>query len=169
MDSKVPAITPTSSLPETDRVKTFKLYIRQQPKMARCSTMSEKTGKQPYLIIERKPLDPPTIGKDSTDFIVQFFIDDPTQSKSKQYLYSVDRSFLHNPFYFLYASLWDVEFDKEVKTESHSRIMTGSYVSSFYRLRDLDDTFAGFFVFPDIIFQKEGRYRLKMSLYEMVG
>lgn len=48
------------------------------------------------------------------------------------------------------------------------RSLTGTPVSSLYHLKDLDNNDAAFFVFPDLGVRKEGRYRLKMTVYEIV-
>ena len=44
-------------------------------------------------------------------------------------------------------------------------------MSSLYHLKDSENqnTDAGFFVFPDLSVRTEGSYRLKLSLYEVVG
>jgi hypothetical protein len=48
---------------------------------------------------------------------------------------------------------------------------TGSVVSSLYHLKDAENgnEDAGFFVFPDLSVRTEGSYRLKLSLFEVVG
>ncbi|KAH8092170.1 velvet factor, partial [Cristinia sonorae] len=48
---------------------------------------------------------------------------------------------------------------------------TGSVVSSLYHLKDSEhgNEDAGFFVFPDLSVRTEGSYRLKLSLFEVVG
>jgi hypothetical protein len=46
--------------------------------------------------------------------------------------------------------------------------LTGTPVSSLYHLKDLDNTDAAFFVFPDLGVRKEGKYKLKMTLFEIV-
>jgi hypothetical protein len=48
---------------------------------------------------------------------------------------------------------------------------TGSVVSSLYHLKDAENQNeeAGFFVFPDLSVRTEGSYRLKLSLFEVVG
>jgi len=44
-------------------------------------------------------------------------------------------------------------------------------VSSLYHLKDTEhnNEDAGFFVFPDLSVRTEGSYRLKLSLFEVVG
>ena len=60
-----------------------------------------------------------------------------------------------------------LDFPQDGKT----RCTTGSVVSSLYHLKDSenDNRDAGFFVFPDLSVRQEGSYRLKLSLFEVVG
>ncbi|KAI9321603.1 velvet factor, partial [Dichotomocladium elegans] len=44
----------------------------------------------------------------------------------------------------------------------------GRTVSSLYLLRDLDNTEGAFFAFSDISVRADGRYRLRMCLFEML-
>ena len=55
--------------------------------------------------------------------------------------------------------------------DGKTRCTTGSVVSSLYHLKDSenDNRDAGFFVFPDLSVRQEGSYRLKLSLFEVVG
>lgn len=55
--------------------------------------------------------------------------------------------------------------------DGKTRCTTGSVVSSLYHLKDSenDGVDAGFFVFPDLSVRVEGSFRLKLSLYEVVG
>lgn len=52
--------------------------------------------------------------------------------------------------------------------DGKTRFLTGTPVSSLYHLKDLDNTDAAFFVFPDLGVRKEGKYRLKLTLFEIV-
>jgi hypothetical protein len=52
--------------------------------------------------------------------------------------------------------------------DGKTRFLTGTPVSSLYHLKDLDNTDAAFFVFPDLGVRKEGKYKLKMTLFEIV-
>ncbi|ORY02696.1 hypothetical protein K493DRAFT_194001, partial [Basidiobolus meristosporus CBS 931.73] len=47
--------------------------------------------------------------------------------------------------------------------------LAGTLVSSLYKLRDIDQSENGFFVFPDISVRLEGRFRLRFNLYEIVN
>lgn len=46
--------------------------------------------------------------------------------------------------------------------------LSGATVSSLYRLRDIDNTDGGFFVFGDLAVKKQGYFRLYFSLFEMI-
>jgi hypothetical protein len=101
---------------------------------------------------------------------------------------------LQNPYYFMFASLAkpdeDVELhwlkvepllitiviDQNINSslsiqDGKTCSTTGSVVSSLYHLKDIenDNIDAGFFVFPDLSVRTEGSYRLKLTLFELVG
>lgn len=78
-----------------------------------------------------------------------------------------------DPYYFCFACLVSGEPDAtddelHVVENGKHRSLTGTPVSSLYHLKDLDNNDAAFFVFPDLGVRKEGRYRLKMTVYEIV-
>ncbi|ORX44616.1 hypothetical protein DM01DRAFT_1386849 [Hesseltinella vesiculosa] len=127
----------------------FILALRQQPKQSRMCGIGEKA--------DRRPIDPPPI--------VQLQVIDSSLPVMEA------KSFLQNPYYFMYASLMASDFDEEVHLlrDGKTRSTTGSVVSSLYHLKDTDNTDAGFFVFPDLSVRIEGRYRLKLSLFEIIG
>ncbi|KAL7278780.1 hypothetical protein ACG7TL_007789 [Trametes sanguinea] len=83
------------------------------------------------------------------------------------------QSFLQNPYYFMFASLAKPDEDVELHwlKDGKTRCTTGSVVSSLYHLKDTENQNqdAGFFVFPDLSVRTEGSYRLKLSLFEVVG
>ncbi|KAI8149384.1 velvet factor-domain-containing protein [Fennellomyces sp. T-0311] len=127
----------------------YHLKLRQQPKQSRMCGVGEKA--------DRRPIDPPPI--------VQLRVNDPN-------LPSTDRSsYLQNPYYFMYASLMAADLDEELHLlrDGKTRSTTGSVVSSLYHLKDIDNSDAGFFVFPDLSVRVEGNYRLKLSLFEIIG
>ncbi|CEP16317.1 hypothetical protein [Parasitella parasitica] len=102
----------------------YQLTLRQQPKQSRMS--------------DRRPIDPPPI--------VQLkVIDSKLPSAEKN-------AYLQNPYYFMYASLMAADLDEELHLlrDGKTRSTTGSVVSSLYHLKDIDNTDAGFFVFPDL-------------------
>ncbi|CAO3614026.1 unnamed protein product [Cunninghamella blakesleeana] len=127
----------------------FHLSLRQQPKQSRMCGVGEKA--------DRLPIDPPPI--------VQLKVIDPSLSPLET------NAYLQNPYYFMYASLMAADLDEEVHLlrDGKTRSTTGSVVSSLYHLKDTDNTDAGFFVFPDLSVRMEGKYRLKLSLFEIIG
>lgn len=104
---------------------------------------------------DRRPIDPPPI--------VQLRVLDPVH----------EPPFLQNPYYFMFASLAKPDDDTELHwlKDGRTRCTTGSVVSSLYHLKDPqhNNQDAGFFVFPDLSVRTEGSYRLKLSLFEVVG
>ncbi|KAI8364222.1 velvet factor-domain-containing protein [Blakeslea trispora] len=127
----------------------YQLTLRQQPKQSRMCGVGEKA--------DRRPIDPPPI--------VQLKVIDPSLPPSERDAY------LQNPYYFMYASLMAADLDEELHLlrDGKTRSTTGSVVSSLYHLKDIDNTDAGFFVFPDLSVRMEGSYRLKLSLFEIIG
>ena len=79
--------------------------------------------------------------------------------------------YLDNPYYFMYAMLADVDTDEELHLlpDGKTRYTTGSCVSCLYHLKDIDGSHQGFFVFPDLSIRVEGRYKLKLCLFETLG
>ncbi|SAM04166.1 hypothetical protein [Absidia glauca] len=100
--------------------------------------------------------------------------------------------FLHNPYFFLYANLTSVTDDADLYIHHGHRTTAGAVVQSLHKLKDPDNNaqllpwlpstyqstnyFAlivwlegGFFVFADISVRLEGNYRLKFTLFEIVG
>jgi len=76
-----------------------------------------------------------------------------------------------DPYYFLFACLVggdEQEGELHVIDDGKTRFLTGTPVSSLYHLKDLDNSDAAFFVFPDLGVRKEGRYKLKLTLFEIV-
>ncbi|KAJ3127761.1 hypothetical protein HK098_005878 [Nowakowskiella sp. JEL0407] len=142
--------TPPSSLSNSSEQiplsKQVSLVIRQQPKFTKSTGVNEK---------DRKTIDPLPI--------LQLFVDDPASSGQT-------KNFVSNPFYFTYATLIHATTDQEynIMKDTNSRTLAGSIVSSLQRLKDLDDTFCGFFVFPDISVRIEGKFRIRFTLFEIV-
>ncbi|MCJ1341178.1 hypothetical protein MMC09_006474 [Bachmanniomyces sp. S44760] len=115
----------------------YDLTIRQGPERARVAGSKER---------DRKPVDPPPI--------IQLRVRDP-QDPSQNYLQS--------PYFFMLCNLWDVSEDHAAQTAS----LAGTQVSSLHRLKDIDNTDGGFFVFGDLSIKIEGEFRLRFSLFEM--
>ncbi|KAL1868818.1 hypothetical protein Plec18167_008123 [Paecilomyces lecythidis] len=119
----------------------FELTIRQQPDRARMTGNKEK---------ERKPIDPPPI----------------VQLKIRQGNYYLAQNYLQNPHYFMCVSLYDA-------AEGHpspirpSTALAGTLVSSLHRLKDVDNTDGGFFIFGNLFIKLEGEFRIRFTLFEM--
>ncbi|KAJ2452332.1 hypothetical protein EV183_003011 [Coemansia sp. RSA 2336] len=124
-----------------------RLVLRQEPNRSRMCGIGEKA--------DRRPVDPPPI--------IQLHVSDPTTANNRVYL--------HNPYYFMYATLMDERGERELNTlsDKKARTMTGSVVASLAHLKDIDGNDGAFFVFPDLSVRCEGIYRLKFSLFEIVG
>ncbi|KAJ2064812.1 hypothetical protein GGI17_000788 [Coemansia sp. S146] len=71
----------------------------------------------------------------------------------------------------MYATLMDESGERELNTlnDKKARTMTGSVVASLAHLKDVDNNDGAFFVFPDLSVRCEGVYKLKFSLFEIVG
>ncbi|KAJ1903749.1 hypothetical protein LPJ81_002893 [Coemansia sp. IMI 209127] len=71
----------------------------------------------------------------------------------------------------MYATLMDERGERELNTlnDKKARTMTGSVVASLAHLKDVDGNDGAFFVFPDLSVRCEGVYKLKFSLFEIVG
>ncbi|KAI5280250.1 hypothetical protein KEM54_003782, partial [Ascosphaera aggregata] len=97
----------------------------------------------------RKPVDPPPI--------IQLRVREDVDP-SQQYL--------QNPYYFMECTLHEAQEDRPV-SYSPANSLAGTAVSSLHRLKDVDNSDGGFFVFGDVSVKIEGEYRLKFSLFEM--
>ncbi|PHH59725.1 hypothetical protein CDD81_2643 [Ophiocordyceps australis] len=117
------------------------LTLRQAPMHARVAIGKEK---------DRKPIDPPPI--------VQL-LDRRHDGKSGLY---------DSPYLFMTSSLVPEGYGEgsEKEQELPSNYLVGSLVSSIHRLRDTENVEGGFFVFGDLSVKREGRFRLRFTLYE---
>ncbi|KAL9555169.1 hypothetical protein MBANPS3_002473 [Mucor bainieri] len=122
--------------------RNYDLEIRQQPERAKVSLINER---------DRRPIEPPPI--------LQLHWENCSEEELKKCLQS--------PFYFTVANLV-TEDDPETPLLPVQDYMSGSTVSSLYRLRDIDNSDGGFFVFGDLAVKKEGKFKLKFSLFEIV-
>ncbi|PWY63951.1 VeA family regulator VosA [Aspergillus eucalypticola CBS 122712] len=132
---------PDASLARDSQSSDFDLIVRQQPNRARVAGGKEK---------ERKPVDPPPI--------VQIRVREEGTYLAQHYLQS--------PYYFMCCSLYDASEDNPVPV-APSTALTGTLVSSLHRLKDVDNTDGGFFVWGDLSVKIEGDFRLKFTLFEM--
>ncbi|PYH76013.1 hypothetical protein BO82DRAFT_297266 [Aspergillus uvarum CBS 121591] len=130
-----------ASLARDSQSADFDLIVRQQPTRARVAGGKEK---------ERKPVDPPPI--------VQIRVREEGTYLAQHYLQS--------PYYFMCCSLYDASEDNPVPV-APSTALTGTLVSSLHRLKDVDNSDGGFFVWGDLSVKIEGDFRLKFTLFEM--
>ncbi|CAO3629178.1 unnamed protein product [Cunninghamella blakesleeana] len=130
-----------SSSPELDYQVNSKytLKIRQQPLKARLCSFKDK--------VDRRPLDPPPIVQLITDAV-----DESNYSK-----------------YFLYATLASKDDSEDITFLDNSRTTAGDVVQSLYRLRDINNNDGVFFIFSDISIRMEGFFRLRFTLFEIIG
>jgi hypothetical protein len=118
------------------------LTVRQNPERA-CVTRAKD------LLKDRRPVDPPPI--------VQLRIRDEN-----------DPAHIHlqSPYYFMLCTLHHATEDRSAPVPPSSAL-AGTLVSSLHRLKDIDNSNGGFFVFGDLSVRVEGEYRLRFSLFEM--
>lgn len=74
---------------------------------------------------------------------------------------------MQSPFYFVAVNI--VSTSDTTQLLPIDQYLVGTTASSLYRLRDLDEADAGFFIFTDLAVKQQGEYRLHFSLFEMVG
>ncbi|KAG1449327.1 hypothetical protein G6F56_008674 [Rhizopus delemar] len=129
-----------SSIADISTRTNCDIIVRQQPERGKESFTTER---------DRRSIEPPPI--------LQLHWEHATEEELKKCLQS--------PFYFMVANLVT---DHEKLILPAQDYLSGSTVSSLHRLRDLDNSDGGFFVFGDLAVKKEGRYRLQFSLFEIV-
>ncbi|KAI9276367.1 velvet factor [Sporodiniella umbellata] len=56
--------------------------------------------------------------------------------------------------------------DEEIYTPTHNAL-SGQTVSSLFKLNDIDNQINTFFIFGDLSVKVEGKYRLKLSLFQI--
>ncbi|KAH7102453.1 velvet factor-domain-containing protein [Auriculariales sp. MPI-PUGE-AT-0066] len=135
---------------EERNVHDYKLTILQEPKQARMCGIGGKA--------DRRPIDPPPI--------VQLEMNDDGSGEQAQ-------SYHQNPYYVMLATLTPPDRDEELHHLKDGKTVTttGSTVSSLYHMKvnSQDHPDAALFVFPDLSVRTEGTYRLKFTLFEIVG
>lgn len=131
-----------SSLATLPKQINYDVEIRQQPNRAKVSLINER---------DRRPIEPPPI--------LQLHWENCSDDELKKCLQS--------PFYFTVANLVTEE-DPETPLMPAQDYLSGTTVSSLYRLRDVDNSDGGFFVFGDLAVKKEGKFKLRFSLFEIV-
>ncbi|KAA6411057.1 MAG: hypothetical protein FRX48_05368 [Lasallia pustulata] len=115
----------------------YSLSIRQGPERARVAGLKEK---------DRKPVDPPPI--------IQLRIRDESDPA---------QNYLQSPYFFMCCNLLDANHERPAQQAA----LAGTLVSSLHRLKDVDNSDGGFFVFGDLSVKVEGEFRLRFSLFEM--
>ncbi|SJX61010.1 related to velvet A protein [Sporisorium reilianum f. sp. reilianum] len=172
----------------------YQLTVREQPKQSRMCGVGEKADRRPIdpapivqlrVIthdrpvrqsdtventpaappVERRPGHGPTLPRTPgvrRGFPVTTALGDGWEDKAW---------YLENPYFFMYAMLCNAETDEELHllNDGKTRYTSGSCVSCLYHLKDIDGSHQGFFVFPDLSIRVEGRYRLKLCLFETIG
>jgi hypothetical protein len=119
----------------------YELKIRQEPRRAKVCSNKEK---------ERRPIDPPPI--------IQLKIKDDRQDPCHNYLQS--------PHLFVCVDLFAANESTSVQANVNNAL-AGTSVSSLYRLKDIDNSDGGFFVFGDLSVRIEGQFRLRFYLFEV--
>ncbi|GAA5961087.1 hypothetical protein JCM3765_006532 [Sporobolomyces pararoseus] len=127
------------------------LDVRQQPRQARMAGSGEKA--------DRRTVDPPPI--------IRLRVRRP-HARRKSFHSLTDEDFVSPTLthtHFCFASLIPENSEEELYelAGSKSKYVGGSVVSSLFHLRD-----QSCFVFPDLSVRTEGRWRFKMSMYEIV-
>ncbi|KMU88941.1 hypothetical protein CIHG_06742 [Coccidioides immitis H538.4] len=75
-------------------------------------------------------------------------------------------NYLQSPYYFMCCGLHHPTEDRPAPVPA-STALAGTLVSSLHRLKDIDNSDGGFFVFGDLSVRVEGEFRLKFNLFEM--
>ncbi|CAO3652052.1 unnamed protein product [Mucor hiemalis] len=81
-------------------------------------------------------------------------------------LFTRYRKSLQSPFYFMVVNIVQANATNDLLISKE--YLSGSTVSSLYRLRDIDNTDGGFFVFGDLAVKKQGHFKLHFSLFELI-
>ncbi|KAK5153670.1 hypothetical protein LTS14_007364 [Recurvomyces mirabilis] len=117
--------------------RNVQLVVRQQPVNGLVTTTKKEKN--------RKPLDPPPI--------LQLKVSDQ----------HMDSAWLVSPYLFVVANLLEGEAGGERLIGE--KYMIGASSSSLHRLKDVDNSDGGFFVFGDISIKQTGKYRLRFNLF----
>ncbi|KAJ8654053.1 hypothetical protein O0I10_010264 [Lichtheimia ornata] len=137
---KLVELSANQTINQYQNISSIELVVRQQPVKARLCSFKEK--------VDRRPVDPPPI--------VQLICRDPD-----------DQSYLHDPYFFLYATLATTD-GQDLHFMNGTRTTAGSVVQSLHKLKDIDDKDGGFFIFADISVRHEGFFKLKFTLFKII-
>ncbi|BGP23597.1 hypothetical protein JCM10295v2_002497 [Rhodotorula toruloides] len=141
---------PPAAAQPSPRASMYALDVRQQPRQARVAGSGEKA--------DRRPIDPPPI--------IRLRIRRPSALKKPAHLLTGDDlttpTLTHTLFMFAALVSEDGEEEADEVADNKNALVAGTVVSSLFHLRD-----ESCFVFPDLSIRTEGRWRFKMSLYEL--
>lgn len=155
----------------------YELIVRQKPVAAKVFIGKEKgmrTLNIDWLMSnswsDRKPVDPPPIIQlrvsESIDPSQNYLQSTPPPPK-KMLCCANDYKF-KGPYFFVSCSLLDDDETRlQAEREQIKHGLAGTLVSSLHRLKDIDNTDGGFFVFGDLSVKVEGTLRLQFTLYEV--
>ncbi|RKP39503.1 velvet factor, partial [Dimargaris cristalligena] len=137
----------------------YQLVPRQQPKQAKVFSPKDK---------DRRTIEPPPI--------IQLKAITPAVADNYSDSALMGGNYLQNPYLIMYAAVIPAHNDGPIGSKptatsasgsASSPLALGTLVSSLHRLKDLDNSDAGFFVFPDIAVRQTGEFRIRYSLYEL--
>ncbi|KAL0137068.1 velvet factor-domain-containing protein [Mucor lusitanicus] len=132
-----------SSLSQLSNDRDYDIILRQQPTRAKISVPNER---------DKRSIEPPPI-------VQMQWINFSNEEKKQS---------LQSPFYFVMVNIVHAETPDTASPLPTQEYLSGATVSSLYRLRDIDNTDGGFFVFGDLAVKKQGYFRLYFSLFEMI-
>ncbi|KAG2199476.1 hypothetical protein INT46_009340 [Mucor plumbeus] len=132
-----------SSLSQLSNNRDYDIILRQQPTRAKISVPNER---------DKRSIEPPPI-------LQMQWINFSNEEKKQS---------LQSPFYFVMVNIVHAENSDTTCPLPTKEYLSGATVSSLYRLRDIDNTDGGFFVFGDLAVKKQGYFRLYFSLFEMI-
>ena len=172
----------------------YQLTVREQPKQSRMCGVGEKADRRPIdpapivqlrVITHDRPIRQPEVVESASVAppVERSSGHGPKQPRTPGVRRGLPVStalgegwedkawYLENPYFFMYAMLCNAETDEELHllSDGKTRYTSGSCVSCLYHLKDIDGSHQGFFVFPDLSIRVEGRYRLKLCLFETIG
>ncbi|KAI7886107.1 hypothetical protein K492DRAFT_203434 [Lichtheimia hyalospora FSU 10163] len=133
----------SSSLKDLPENREYNLIVKQQPRQSKACITNDHDYRH---VIDPVP-------------ILQLEWLNCSSTQTKQYLQS--------PFYFVAVNI--VAASDTMQLLPVDQYLVGTTVSSLYRLKDMDDTDAGFFIFTDLAVKQRGEYRLHFSLFEIDG
>ncbi|OAD06587.1 hypothetical protein MUCCIDRAFT_107163 [Mucor lusitanicus CBS 277.49] len=119
-----------SSLSQLSNDRDYDIILRQQPTRAKISVPNER---------DKRSIEPPPI-------VQMQWINFSNEEKKQS---------LQSPFYFVMVNIVHAETPDTASPLPTQEYLSGATVSSLYRLRDIDNTDGGFFVFGDLAVKKQ--------------